>query len=136
MRLSEFWFYVPRALYSAKPLEYGSTLLQKQLLPGSYEMGYAPGFLTWSLSYLDFGWIGVLCGGILRGLVQRAGFEHFLRNKESLFSFALMMQISLWGVFAFASISVAIVWCVAQAVFLRLVLVHSHPRVGTSPARA
>jgi len=123
--LSGFWFFVPRALYAAKPLEYGSILIQKQLLPGAYEAGYAPGFLTWSLAYLDFGWVGVFGAGILKGLIERAAYEHFLRNRNSLFAFAMMMQISLWGIFAFASVGVAVVWCAAQAIFLRLVLVHA-----------
>ena len=134
--LSSFWFYVPRALYAAKPLEYGSILLQKQLLPGAYEAGYAPGFLTWSLSYLDFGWLGVFCAGLWKGLIERAAYEHFLRNRNSLFAFAIMMQISLWGIFAFASVVAAVVWCAGQAVFLRLVLVHARRPAVTHPAGA
>jgi hypothetical protein len=134
--LSSFWFYVPRALYAAKPLEYGPVLLQKQLLPGAYEAGYAPGFLNWSLAYLDFGWVGVLVAGILKGLIERAGYEQFLRNRNSLFAFAMMMQISLWGIFAFASVGITVVWCAAQAVFLRLVLVHTTREPRTEPAGA
>jgi hypothetical protein len=129
--LSSFWFYVPRALYPAKPLEYGPILIQKVLLPGAYEGGYAPGFLNWSLSYLDFGWLGVLGAGVLKGTVERAAYEQFLRNKNSLFAFAIMMQLSLWGVFAFASISIVVIWCWLQSLFLRLVLVH-----GTQPSHA
>ena len=134
--LSSFWFYVPRALYEAKPLEYGSALLQKQLLPGAFEAGYAPGFLTWSLAYLDFGWVGVFGAGVLKGLIERAAYEQFLRNRNSLFAFAMMMQISLWGIFAFASVGVAIVWCAAQAIFLRFVLVHAERRLPSSPVVA
>ena len=122
--LSSFWFYVPRALYPEKPLEYGPILIQKVLLPGAYEGGYAPGFLNWSLSYLDFGWLGVFVAGVLKGTVERAAYEQFLRNRNSLFAFALMMQLSMWGVFAFASISIVVIWCGLQALFLRLVLVH------------
>jgi hypothetical protein len=134
--LSGFWFYVPRALYAAKPLEYGSILIQKQLLPGAYEAGYAPGFLTWSLAYLDFGWVGVLGAGIMKGLIERAGYEQFLRNRNSLFAFALMMQISIWGIFAFASVGVTVVWCMTQAVFLRLVLVHNRRGTSAEPVGA
>lgn len=134
--LSSFWFYVPRVLYPGKPLEYGPILIQKVLLPGAYEAGYAPGFLTWSLSYLDFGWIGVFVAGWLKGTIECAAYEHFLDHKNSLFAFALMMQISLWGVFAFASASTAIVWCVVQAVFLRMVLVHrTLPSLGQAKLR-
>lgn len=131
--LSSFWFYVPRVLYPGKPLEYGAILIQKQLLPGAYEAGYAPGFLTWSLSYLDYGWVGVFVAGWLKGAIECAAYEHFLDHRNSLFAFALMMQVSLWGVFAFASSSTAIVWCVAQAVFLRMVIVH---RPENSPRQA
>ena len=106
------------------------------MLPGAYEAGYAPGFLNWSLAYLDFGWIGVLGAGVMKGLLERAGYEQFLRNRNSFFAFAMMMQISIWGIFAFASLGVAIVWCAAQAVFLRLVLVHDGRRPSAEPVGA
>jgi hypothetical protein len=134
--LSSFWFFVPRALYAAKPLEYGAILIQKQLLPGAYEAGYAPGFLNWSLSYLDFGWVGVFVAGVTKGLIERASYEHFLRNRNSLFAFVLMMQLSLWGVFVFAGTSTAIVWCGLHAVFFRLVFVHDRRRGALLPVES
>ena len=121
--LSELWFYVPRALYPAKPLEYGALLIPAHLFPGAYEAGYAPGFLGWSLSYLDFGWVGVLAAGLLKGITQRAVFEYYLSHRRSFFGFIFMMQYCLWAVLAFATLPISVVWCVAMSVLLRLVLV-------------
>lgn len=121
--LSELWFYVPRALYPAKPLEYGALLIPAHLYPGAYEKGYAPGFLGWSLSYLDFGWVGVVAAGMLRGVSQRAIFEHYLEHRHSLFAFVFMMQFCIWWVLAFATFPIVVVWSVSVALLLRLVLV-------------
>jgi hypothetical protein len=72
--LSELWFYVPRALYPDKPLEYGGTAgARTASIPARTSKGYAPGFLVWSLSYLDFGWVGVMVAGLLRGIFSRCG---------------------------------------------------------------
>ncbi|HEX3158132.1 MAG TPA: hypothetical protein VHQ45_06420 [Gemmatimonadaceae bacterium] len=121
--LSSLWFYVPRALFPGKPLEYGATLIQEGLIPGAFADGYAPGFLPWSLNYLDFGLIGVFVGGYLKGLLQRAAFEHFLRNRQSVFAALIMLQIALWGVLAYATLGITIMWSIVQAIFFRLVLV-------------
>lgn len=125
--LSELWFYVPRALYPGKPLEYGALLIPMRLFPGAYEQGYAPGFLGWSLSYLDFGWAGVLAAGLFRGLAQRAIYEHYLAHPRSFFAFIFMMQFCLWWVLAFATFPIVIVWGVAVGVLFRLVLVRRSP---------
>jgi hypothetical protein len=122
--LSELWFYVPRALYPDKPLEYGGLLVPAHLFPGAYEQGYAPGFLSWSLGYLDFGTSGVFVAGYLKGLGQRAVFEYFLAHRRSFFAFLFMMQFCLWSMLAYATITVTVIWSVATAVLLRLVLVH------------
>jgi hypothetical protein len=128
--LSSFWFYVPRALVPSKPLEYGALLIPAHLFPGAYEKGYAPGFLGWSLSYLDFGWVGVFVSGSLWGITVRAIFEHYLTHRRSLFAFLFMMQICLWGVLTFASVPILIFWSLAVAVLLRLVIVRTRPRLS------
>jgi oligosaccharide repeat unit polymerase len=136
--LSTFWFYVPRALYPDKPLEYGFTLLQKRLYPGAFEAGYAPGFLSWSLDYLDFGVIGVFLGGAATGLLKRAAYENFLANRQNMVAFLMMMQLSLWAVLSFMTPSAAVIWCLAQVLLLRLVLFSSArapaPRAAPPPA--
>ena len=120
--LSTFWFYVPRAIFPDKPLEYGFNLLQQRLYPGAFEAGYAPGFLSWSLDYLDFGVVGVFLSGAYTGLLKRAAYEHFLANRANMFAFLMMMQLSLWPVLAFMTPGEAVVWSLAQALLLRLAL--------------
>jgi hypothetical protein len=129
--LSELWFYVPRALYPGKPLEYGALLVPAKLYPGAYEKGYAPGFLGWSLSYLDFGWFGVMMAGWLRGLFTRGVYEYFLAHRFNMFAFVFMMQFCLWWVLAFATFPITVLWSVAVAILFRLVLT-SRPRATVS----
>jgi hypothetical protein len=121
--LSQFWFYVPRALYPDKPREYGSLLIPAHLFPGAHEQGYAPGFLGWSLSYLDFGLVGVFVMGYLASMAQRAVYEHYLARRRSLFAFLFMIQFCLWSVLPFATIAVMVIWSLATATLLRLVVV-------------
>ena len=134
--LSTLWFYVPRALFPDKPLEYGYNLLQKRLYPGAFEAGYAPGFLTWSLDYLDFGVVGVFLAGVYRGLLQRAAYEHFLQHRDNMFAFLMMMQVSLWAVLSFMTPGAAVVWSLAHALLLRLVLYRRTAAPAGAPAPA
>ena len=130
--LSELWFYVPRALYPDKPLEYGGLLVPARLFPGAYERGYAPGFLGWSLSYLDFGWVGVMVAGWLRGIFNRGVYEYYLSHRYNLFAFVFMMQFCLWWVLAYATFPITVLWSIAIALLFRLVLTsrpHSALRV-------
>ena len=131
--LSELWFYVPRVLYPDKPLEYGALLVPARLYPGAYEQGYAPGFLVWSLSYLDFGWVGVMVAGLLRGIFSRAVYEYYLSHRYNLFAFVFMMQFCLWWVLAFATFPITVLWSIAVAVLFRLVLTsRSHAALGVT----
>ena len=131
--LSELWFYVPRALYPEKPLEYGALLVPARLFPGAYEQGYAPGFLVWSLSYLDFGWVGVAVAGWIRGIFTRGIYEYYLAHRFSLFAFVFMMQFSLWWVLAFATFPITVIWSVAIALLFRLVLTtRPHAALGAT----
>jgi hypothetical protein len=132
--LSELWFYVPRALYPGKPLEYGSLLVPARLYPGAYEQGYAPGFLGWSLSYLDFGWVGVLVAGLLHGSFTRGVYEYYLTQRYNLFAFVFMMQFCLWWVLAYATFPITVLWSIAIALLFRLVLT-SRPHAATGMTR-
>jgi hypothetical protein len=132
--LSELWFYVPRALYPGKPLEYGALLVPARLYPGAYEQGYAPGFLGWSLSYLDFGWVGVMMAGWLRGVFNRGVYEYYLTHRHNLFAFVFMMQFCLWWVLAYATFPITVLWSIAIALLFRLVLT-SRPHTSLSAPR-
>jgi hypothetical protein len=130
--LSELWFYVPRALYPGKPLEYGALLVPARLYPGAYEQGYAPGFLGWSLSYLDFGWVGVMLAGWLRGIFNRGVYEYYLSHRYNLFAFVFMMQFCLWWVLAYATFPITVLWSIAIALLFRLVLTsRAHAALAT-----
>ena len=131
--LSELWFYVPRALYPDKPLEYGALLVPARLYPGAYEQGYAPGFLGWSLSYLDFGWLGVAVAGWIRGLFNRGVYEYYLAHRSNLFAFVFMMQFCLWWVLAYATFPITVLWSIAIAILFRLVLTsRPHAAMGVT----
>jgi hypothetical protein len=132
--LSELWFYVPRALYPDKPFEYGGLLVPARLYPGAHERGYAPGFLIWSLSYLDFGWLGVAVAGWVRGIFNRAVYDYYLAHRFNLFAFVFMMQFCLWWVLAFATFPITVFWSIAIALLFRLVLT-SRPHTALEVTR-
>lgn len=123
--ISDFWFYVPRALYPGKPFEYGLTLIHQILYPGMAELGHTPGILGWSLSYLDFGTIGVFVSGIGSGLVKRFAYEYFLAHRESIFAFVILMQLSLFPIFIYANLPLSIVIAFAVHAFASLRVIRS-----------
>ena len=118
--LSSLWFYVPRGLYAGKPYEYGVVLIHKVLFPGAAAQGHTPGILPWALSYLDFGILGVFVAGLGKGLWQRMAYEHFLRHRQGLFAFLLMLQFSLWPVLTFAPLPIVLALCVGFMLILKL----------------
>jgi hypothetical protein len=124
--LSDFWFYVPRALYPEKPFEYGLTLIHKVLFPGSAELGSTPGVLPWALAYLDFGVVGVFFSGVFAGFIRRGAYESFLANQRSILAFVLMIQLSLMPVFAYATLPLIVIIGVLLVIFMRKKVVLSH----------
>jgi oligosaccharide repeat unit polymerase len=100
--LSSLWFYVPRALFQDKPYEYGLTLIHQVLFPGMAEQSYTPGILFWSLSYLDFGVLGVAIEGFIIGSFQRAVFVRFLMNKN-VATFVLLISVCYVPVFPYST---------------------------------
>ena len=133
--LSSLWFFVPRGLYPDKPYEYGATLIHAVLFPGAAEQGHTPGFLSWTMAYLDFGLIGVFLSGVATGLWPRMAYEYFLRNRESFFAFVFMMQIAIWPVLTFAPVVAVVVWSLLQSFFFRLVW-RSYDPAGLAPLSA
>lgn len=91
--LSQFWGYVPRILYPNKPFEYGPVLLNTVLFPGAAEQGYTPAYMPWTLAHLDFGIIGILIIGFLKGNIYAAFFRIFTANKRNLFLFLVNLNI-------------------------------------------
>ena len=118
--LSSLWFYVPRGIYPDKPYEYGVTLIHQVLFPGAAEAGHTPGLLVWSLSYLDFGILGVFFDGLLGGLFQRMAYEYFLNNKRKFFAFTFALQFAIWPIWTFSPLIIVIILSVSQSIFLRL----------------
>lgn len=80
---SSLWFYVPRAIFTDKPYEYGLLLIHQTLFPGLAQEGSTPGMPVWALSYLDFGVLGVVAEGLVIGSFQRAIYLQFARQKSA-----------------------------------------------------
>lgn len=121
--LSELWFYIPRSFYSDKPFEYGIILIHKVLFPEAAELGHTPGILPWALSYLDFGVVGVFISGFFTALIRRGAYDSFLGNSHNLLSFVLMIQLSLFSVFAFATFPLILFIGIILSLFFRYKIV-------------
>jgi hypothetical protein len=109
--LSEVWYYVPRALYPAKPFEYGLALIDKWLYPGLAErFGYTPGLLQWVVGYGDFGVIGVVGAAAVEGLITKGVFEYFLEHRNFV-AFVLLAQLGfVYNVELFLNCPFPIFW--------------------------
>jgi len=118
--LSSLWGFVPRAVAPEKPYEYGILLIHQVLFPGAAAEGHTPGILAWALPYLDFGVAGVFVSGVITGIWQRSSYEYFLRHRGNVVAFALMVQFSIWGLFAYAPSTIALILCVGFAAYLRV----------------
>ena len=57
---TNFYKYIPRAIFSDKPYAYGSVLLNEIYLPGMAELGHTPEFAGQAPYFADFGVIGVI----------------------------------------------------------------------------
>jgi oligosaccharide repeat unit polymerase len=120
--LSDLWFYVPRLLFPNKPYEYGALLIHRVLFPGAAETGNTPGILGWAMAYLDFGVAGVFVSGVLSGFWQRGAFEYFLKKRQSVIAFLLMMQFALWPPLPFATAGMTFILAIGLCSFFRPVL--------------
>lgn len=129
--VSSLWFYIPRALYPDKPYEYGITLIHQIIFPGAAEAGATPGMLYWSLSYLDFGIYGVIFEGLLVGMLQRACYEFYLKNRNNFFAFILAIHFSIWAIWSFAPPIFVIIISVLQSFYVRLTWL-SHRKINAT----
>ncbi len=109
--LTSFWALVPRALYPDKPFEYGTSLIHAIMYPGLAEEGHTAGILMWVSSYLDFGIIGVIISFGIQGLLSKIVFEWYLRRKDTLFSFVVMMQFTLFQIWLFLPAPFTFIMC-------------------------
>lgn len=132
--LSGLWYYVPRALYPAKPYEYGVLLVHRVLFVGAAETGNTPGALTWIPTYMDFGVLGVYLSGVLDSFSQRGAYEYFLGHRREFFAFLFMMQFSLWAPLPFATAGITIVLSLVVAFFFRLTTRSTRRSAAFSPS--
>lgn len=108
--LSSLWFYVPRSIYPGKPWEYGALLFYGTLYPGAAALGNTPGYLVWTLDYMNFGIIGVFFGGFARSLFQKIIYSYFLKNKNQFFAFLFAIQFSLYPILYSMSFAFTLLW--------------------------
>ena len=121
--LSTLWYYVPRALYPAKPFSYGPNLLTAWMGISAAKGGFTPGLLPWMVGYADFGLLGVIAAGLFEGWISKAAFESFLasRNIESL---AVLWQLGFFNIivmFPNAPFPVFWLWFMLQGAVLWVV---------------
>lgn len=87
--LSNFWSYVPRALYPEKPFVYGVTLVNEFFYPGHAALGHTPAFGGAVKQFADFGVAGVILAGLLNSqalfmaFLSRAFFKTLHREQNS-----------------------------------------------------
>jgi hypothetical protein len=109
--LTSFWVFVPRSLYPDKPFEYGTSLIHAIMYPGLAEEGHTAGVLMWISSYLDFGIAGVIISFGIQGLLSKIVFEWYLCHKDTLFSFVVMIQFTLFQIWIFLPAPFTFVMC-------------------------
>jgi hypothetical protein len=121
--LSDVWYFVPRALYPAKPFAYGQMTINELLFPGgAEESGFTAGFMQWSVGYADFGLAGVLLSGFVTGFIAKGAYEVFLDRKD-IQSLALLAQLGLIyyvEIFPNAPFPLFIVWLALEIAFVRM----------------
>ncbi|MDB5390688.1 MAG: putative O-antigen polymerase [Planctomycetaceae bacterium] len=82
--LSSLWEYVPRRFVPEKPYVYGNIIINEYFFPGAARTGYTPGWLPWISLHLDFGPLGVACGAVALGFLNKAIYTYFLKYRTFL----------------------------------------------------
>jgi len=130
LTISTLWYYVPRAVYAAKPFSYGSMAATELLYPGVAESeGATPGLMQWIVGYADWGIPGVIVYGLFAGFIAKGAYELFLRNKD-VQSLALFAQVGLLyyiELFPNAPLLIFLSWLISQIVLIQSVAL---PRVA------
>jgi hypothetical protein len=117
---SNAWTYLPRFLFPEKPFEYGQVLINSILFPGAAEMGQTPGLLYWSGYYVDFGFVGVLFYGLLRGMIDAALFSALRRSGEQPLKLALFYSMCVTPLFLYAPVAYQFVFVLLVSRGLRI----------------
>ena len=89
--ISNLWSLVPRSLYPNKPFVYGSAYITEFLYPGMAEQSHTIGILPWITYYLDFGYLGVIFGGLLTGVCLKY-VQYIVSIKNSFFVFVVFIN--------------------------------------------
>ena len=81
--ISSLWGYVPRAFYPKKPYSYGVTkYVTEHYYPNAGEQGHTPGFEGPVEEYLNFGLIGIVSVGFVRGYILFLFYTYFLKYRN------------------------------------------------------
>lgn len=123
---SNGWTYLPRFVFPDKPFEYGQVLINSILFPGAAEMGQTPGLLYWSGYYVDFGLVGVLFYGLMRGLIDAALFSALRRSGEQPLKMALCFSMCVTPLFLYAPVAYQFVFVLLVSCGLRIFNQHRH----------
>lgn len=126
----DFLIFIPRAIWPGKPINYGSQLVQLDILPqlvdtetgyGSYEA-----FSPLGLGYAEFGIIGAAFAMFICGLVWRGIYEFFkrsdTRNPYSVMIFGLMIAMlpKIVGGFMGSIFNGIILWLIPLIILLKM----------------
>lgn len=139
--LSELWFYVPRALYHAKPYAYGQVMISDWLYPGiARSDGATPALIGWTISYTDFGIPGIISDGLISAWISKAAFESFIEER-SIDTLAIAAQAAfLVGVSMFPNGPFPIFWYLFMTqsglfwIVKQAATLHSQPEAVRDPA--
>jgi len=81
--VSNLWLYVPRAFYAGKPYSYGVVkYVVEHYYPGAGESGSTPAFGGPVEEYLNFGIIGIIIIGFIRGYILSLFYNYFLKYRN------------------------------------------------------
>jgi hypothetical protein len=83
-------------------------------------MGQTPGLLYWSPYYVDFGFVGVLIYGLLRGLIDAAVFSALRRSGEQPLKMALCFSMCVTPLFLYAPVAYQFVFVLLVSWGLRV----------------
>lgn len=79
---SSFYKYIPRILWSDKPVEFGFAVLNYDFLPDEAAQNYMPSFGLGTL-YADFGFVSVILLGFLAGFFRQYTYQIFIRSGKN-----------------------------------------------------
>lgn len=95
--LSDFWQYVPRAFYSAKPYSYGIVkYVTEKYYPEAGKRGFTPAFGGPVEQFLNFGIIGVILISLINGSLISLFYEYFKRYKNFLGFVVISNFMGFW----------------------------------------